>query len=616
MATYFQDCGVIVGLVSYPFHVDGEKLYEEVFKEQFFTKYKRNINKYSTEPLEDHLYTPTAYRLFGNYGLAILSLIDDFAFPDRIFHSNHGYGEEDYGEETRREEGVSFDFWKYQYNCKSITGIMETDQEDPGGLKNKAEQTFLRKDKKYPFIGIIKLKIDYHLLAGRGMVLTTEVKKRISRIGEHFCGDEDQGTFDFIILDCFDNDELTVLAFSNNLLPVNQFFSGIRNLTYNTLVKELKGEEVAGAHQHIFSSSHINLGYHIAYRFGERMPAFMLPVDIQKVNLKLIWEPKVGHGRVFEKNIPVWLSEPVRLERALTGGSTFSQNFSLEKIHLLEKECAENHIKQHVRRIKITLCWQDEEYPGAENDALAGDDGAVGKLAGRLFDPGRLGSIRKLLNECRVSKIAHERLLKIYGLFNEHIQNRLHAGYFLELWDALDNMENQLRDCAADHTLKIGDIDRILSETITSLEEAFYNRFHEKEIQDNNLEYNGGIQQHLTSFDFVYKNIVKLFYPPLVKDEANRSFVSISGYEKVTSIRNNLRLNINQITYPELFAISVWKEAANFSYAFVRDEVDGTNSKEADRKKKLDAWSKFIGGEELCHQYPDDSFPSGLFCRI
>ncbi|MCD7914193.1 MAG: hypothetical protein LUG96_02260 [Tannerellaceae bacterium] len=167
------------------------------------------------------MYTPTAYRLFGNYGLAILSLIDDFAFPDRIFHSNHGYGEEDYGEETRREEGVSFDFWKYQYNCKSITGIMETDQEDPGGLKNKAEQTFLRKDKKYPFIGIIKLKIDYHLLAGRGMVLTTEVKKRISRIGEHFCGDEDQGTFDFIILDCFDNDELTVLAFFNNLLPVN-----------------------------------------------------------------------------------------------------------------------------------------------------------------------------------------------------------------------------------------------------------------------------------------------------------------------------------------------------------------------------------------------------------
>lgn len=33
MATYFQDCGVIVGLVSYPFHVDGKKLYEEVFKE-------------------------------------------------------------------------------------------------------------------------------------------------------------------------------------------------------------------------------------------------------------------------------------------------------------------------------------------------------------------------------------------------------------------------------------------------------------------------------------------------------------------------------------------------------------------------------------------------------
>ena len=220
-------------------------------------------------------------------------------------------------------------------------------------------------------------------------------------------------------------------------------------------------------------------------------------------------------------------------------------------------------------------------------------------LAHLAFSSDKLGDIRALLNECRVSKIVRERLLKIYGLFNESIRDVLHSGYFYELKEALNNIEDILKHFSKDRSVSVGEIDVCLSELITSIEEAYYNRFHQREMRDTNLEYNGGIQQHITSYDFAYKKILEILSPQNIREkEAKKSFISISGYEKVASIRMNLRLNINQISYPELFSISVWKEACNFSYPLSRKELennmdDPRNEEQEVYFRKYSVWSKF-----------------------
>jgi hypothetical protein len=588
MTTYFQDCGLVIGFISYPFEIDGHKLYKEVFKEQFFKKYKHGINKYSYDPLPDHLYIPNGYRLFGNYGLAVISLIDDFAFCDRIFHANHGYN----------SDTVSGNFPNpdYRYNCKVITGV--ADSEDKNYLKNKAENTFLRKKDKFPFIGIAKLKINYKILFGKGVVLTDLIKNYINEQSDEI-KEREQGKFDSIIIDCFDNDELTVISFSNNISTINNFFSLLRNLTCNTLKIQPENDRY---HKHIFLSNYTNIGYDTDYDFKkESSPdsAFIDPEGIKDINIKLTWETKIGHINLFWKYIKKQLTIIGKPKSILTGGNTLSYHIPLTQINELEKLCTQEEVKANVQRIKIALCWEYEDHPTSGGTDLElrqhTDD-----LSHIIFNPTYLGNIRKLLNECRVAKIVRERMLKIYGLFNDSIKDILHAGYFFELRGALNNVESLLVGFMNDSQTKIGDIDSCLSESITSFEEAYYNRFHQKDTRDTNLEYNGGIQQHLTSFDFTYKEILKILHPQNTKEKSQESFISISGYEKVASTRLNLRLNINQISYPELFATIVWKEAANFSYSFLRDKVKLDSNLDKENKlaykyqEKFDIWSKFI----------------------
>jgi len=589
MTKYFQDSGLLLGFVSYSYHIDGHKLYDDVFEKQFFKKYKDGINKYSIKPLSQYMYKPKGYRLFGNYGLAILSLIDDFAFCDRIFHANHGYGEE--SEESKIPQ--------YRYYSRVVTGV--TSHQEKDYLEKKALSTFLKEEKKFPFIGIIKLKINNNILFGNGIEATEQIKNIINDLSERI---KQNHPFDSIALDCFDNDELCITSFSNDISTINTFFSQIRNLTYNSLypTEEGNGKE----HRHLFLSSITNIGYDISYEFMPNVEdcitknkSFIPVADITNVKIKVIWETRVGHQNMFKEYLSACFPCCKIMEYSLTGGNAISFQLPLHKIHYLENQCMEKTLEHHVKRIKIVLNWGNNsnyELDESKDLEMRRSSGSFSHLA---FTPPDLNRIRNLLNECRVSKILRERLLKIYGLFNESICDILHSGYFFELRESLENIENILRNFTKDTNIKIGDIDHCLSELITSIEEGYYNRFHQREMRDTNLEYNGGIQQHLTSYDFTYKEILRLLSPQKTRDiEAKRSFISVSGYEKVASTRMNLRLNINQISYPELFAISVWKEACNFSHPLIRKELEQGLREPKDEEEKIyfrkySIWSKF-----------------------
>lgn len=131
-----------------------------------------------------------------------------------------------------------------------------------------------------------------------------------------------------------------------------------------------------------------------------------------------------------------------------------------------------------------------------------------------------------------------------------------------------------------------------LSNHILAFEEAFYNRFHDKGLSSNNLEYNGSIQQYLTCFDFLYKQLHRIINPPKDRDAYKTVFTSITGHERVSSTRRNLQLNINQITYPEFFATTVWKEAFNHKKSIL-EELPQPERGQKDAYERFAIWKEF-----------------------
>ena len=207
---HFESEGLFVGLVSYPFYVDGKDLFNDIFS-RFFESHCNDYLKRltSASDLDDNLYKPTAYRMLGKFGLAIVSLIDDYAFCSRIFNAGH-----------IRVNGES------KYKSVVIAGSSDSEENGHPYLLERAKSTFLLKENKFPFIAIIRLKIDYRLLLEYGCKVTNELNYLVENYRNALL--RDGCSFESFVVDCYDNDELLVVAFSNSLDTLYSFMSRVR----------------------------------------------------------------------------------------------------------------------------------------------------------------------------------------------------------------------------------------------------------------------------------------------------------------------------------------------------------------------------------------------------
>lgn len=582
----YNDFGLAVGLISYPFNEDGKDLFNEVFKNDLFYNHRNNLSKLTPETLDWELYTPRGYRLFGSYGLAVLSLIDDYAFCNRIFNDNHTHTS------TTKKWGA-----------KIITGI--SDSKDY--LLHKAQQTFLRNEQKYPFIGIMKLKIDHRLLFGEGINFTILVKKAISNA---FLAFIDPESSDYFIVDCFDNDELSVFAFSNDLYSIHAFFheiQGLSNQQIKKLVSEKSGSlfihesDAKDVNKQLFVSCYINLGYDVEYKTDNTnfLSLNKHSDGSSSLNPKLnfICETKPGHDNEFKSVVSTYfrrLKIEYELSSNITGGSITLITLPVEMISAVEKLCIIPEFNKHVQRVKVSLKSFNTEYI-----TINESNKSIHKYEPKGFDVDFISKIKRSLNQCGVSKVVRERLLSIYRLYNDSIGNLLHAAYFEELYDSLLHIETLIEKYSHDAAKPIKEMDKELTSTISAFEEAFYNRFHEKGMSNANLEYNGSIQQYLTSFNFLYKQILRGISPSQGKESESyrAAFASITGYERVSSTKMNLQLNINQITYPEFFATTILKEAANHVNPLMVNYPVPSETCLKEFQMRFSLWKSFVSSE-------------------
>ena len=609
----YEQEGLFIGLVSYPFYIDGKQLYTHVVEPFFRLQHRQfhleKMTDPAISPLDDCIYKPQAYRMFGTHGLAIFSLIDDFSFCSRIFNSSHIRPDQEEGASQNADNDGFPDEDRKKYKAIVLTGTSETlSADDAAYLVPRAKDTFLAKTDIYPFVEIMRLKINSNLLFKKGVDLTRAIKRKASsyKIGD----------IQSIIVDSYDNDELIIVIFSSSMGKLDSYTQRIRRMTCSCLrdtFKEWKGKTDC----HLFSAFHMSYGHHVDYSFKNESSLFRKPdAPSSKFEINCLIETKPGHRKKLIDYLRGKDSfKRLVFHRTVTGGSIIRTCIPLSAIDdLHQMSHSEEAFKQHVRRIKLTLSDSSALRPHPSRESACPPPSAA---MNNMLGEREIDDVRKKMLRLGVSKIVRERLLALLDLFNDCGRNKLQSYYFQQ-------MEKPVRELSLmlDSFLQEGgarslfEIENMLNEEITSLENAIYNRMLNNMTPNTILEYGGGIQQMLQGFNFAYQRMVELINP----SSADKQYAFISGVAKESSDRSHTELNINHIIYPQLFATTGWKEASNFALSIMDSfgpSSDYTSSSEAEDSLVNEVlWSFSVFNDLLFNDHEFEVIRSHLFTNL
>lgn len=571
--THFEQEGLFLGLISYPFNRDGKSLYKDKLS-AFFKKHKDGLAKYDISGIADSLYDPRAYRMFGSQGLAILALVDDYNFYNRHFNKNHI-------QTLLNDDDLIF-------NSIVISGVTEVDDSSCSGLMDKAKNTFLRKNDRYNYIGIIRLKINHELLLGKdnGIKTIRAIKSYIDVL-EKQCKEKTQSNTDHIVVDCFDNDEITIISFSNDLLYLYNFLGEIRSITNNSINIECFDKDKNVVEKHVFGSALLCFGYDINHEISK-------DDTIKSFTMNCLIESKAGH----RDSLYAYLQSNKEkfgisyVQKNITGGCNIIATFLLNNIELLEEKCCnDNVIERDVRKMKVVLLDVDcENRIMCQIDTNHADSNNNPKVQ---IKKGTIEKTKSIMKAAGISKLVRERMMALYEVYNNSCHNLLQKFYLKELEPTMLSFSKMVADMKSRNE-RIRDMEDTLNIEIGNMENAIYDRLYLQKSNHYPLEYSGGIHQYLTSFDYAYKTIVKAFHH---NAKENKGYITITGAERASSTRNLFNLNINDIVFPELFITTAWKEVANFAlnlFETPQDESTVTDDEFAKNFiKHMEIWQSY-----------------------
>ena len=227
-----QDGSVFIGLSSLPLgkESDIENTVDKLFVE-FKKLLKRKIKDYTTvdypnsalEDLDNHFYNPKKYYLFGEFDLAMITLIDGFSFPVREFtHKSFYLNTENPLLETSRH---------------NILG--PTPKFNDENIINSYKRVF-SPENQYPLISISRLKLNDLFLLEKGTDFIRGSIKLINQKLKEIRLEKDFLNFDFFIVENYGWSELTVVFFVDSYKIVGEIMLKLRSLLWQDLLNTLK----------------------------------------------------------------------------------------------------------------------------------------------------------------------------------------------------------------------------------------------------------------------------------------------------------------------------------------------------------------------------------------
>lgn len=650
-----DEYGLFIGVTSVPEKELPQAFFNNLTK-GLFTKYKKTRTSFATSAsgneLDDVLYSPKGFKVIGEQDLIILSLIDDIAFPHRVFHPYHGYLENEKNTEFEYQVMTCSNSYKQEEKKQEE----EKREEHPFPLKHifteKEENcTTHKKIDSYPYIVVSKVKVSNYFLLGNGIHFLHLIKEKLYRICDKENNDSVPKQIRTIVLDSFGSEELVIINFSDNLTTLCNFTDEIRKLQITDLdlnQEEIKKLELRGPHanlveirdlykhvienslqkendvSHVFSSFISTIGYKIDLQTGDYT---FRHVAGESININFIWDVKPGHRETLCKEINKILSKEAKYKPCSTNfpgvnnsmveytmvyepAPEISNDAYTTEIksffHIIDQLKELSNQKYHTRSVKLKLhtkkgekCKSCEECEVTEAHQ-AGESTKSGLYKALKIKDTTIKNLRNKLIQAKIAKTYKERIMKMYNNYNNCVTDPIFFASFMELYGFMNEGLPEIIDqyLKEDTKMTSEDFYQLIDKLISNFEQAYYNRFHQstrmKDMYEFNLEWNGGIQQVISSFDCIFKEI-----PSACKDPSfNRRFVNISGYSRVNVSTSTFHINMLYITYPELFAITLYKEFFNFSsrnflqdFGFINNEFSFFLQRNIEKNKDFNRYN-------------------------
>jgi len=570
------DAGIAIGLTSLPFRKEIE-FYDKEIKQALFPNYKDAVLKNFPPDLtgkfraefEKYFYEPVPYYLFGSFDLAVITLVDDFEMTSRTFRPF------DPALSTESDK-------KYRENFfyKLITG--PTPRFNPAdSLVNIAERTFLSETRP-PLFAMSLLKLNNALLLGAGTEFLRLVVRFIHAIAKQQRAKNPQ--LKVILLESYASHEITVLTFTDNYSAVSRLITTVREARVRDLLRTEEGAPdpdylnsilrncllshlpIKGTNRHDILSAPIftDTESYFGFDFDLLDPAkqsLMENIDPDDaLDLYCQWYVRPGHLQTTFDEIKQQSQGDV--SGCVGRGDLYEHTKGLRTRTAIEQVVSsvnEKSIPKHARRRQTTPAvspFQLRPSPDGQEDY---DDPDLSEMR---FSVGEIKEIQNHLRAAWTPKILTGKVLNAFTNFNDGILDPGLYGYFIELLPLMELIQQMVARWheASDQT-DLGLICKTLEKLTDNFERAYRNRFYNSyrmgDITDFNLDFKGGIQQLLSSFDAAYKAICSVL-------GRKESFAYVAGSPGVYSTRHEVRLNYYHVFQPEIFGSIVNHEAANF----------------------------------------------------
>lgn len=628
---YSDDCGVLIGLVSAPPALGEDDFFKMEIEEELSSHYKADRRKYMLKgefDVSNILYTPIGYKSFGENSLMFFSLFDDFSYPNRVFHPFHGNRE-------TKDSKKQYQNYDYQLVVGLNTMLREVGWSDSLEKQSLASVFKPKELLQYPFTCVTRFKVNGCFLCGNGLDFTELVKKKIHLLhradGMHV-----------VVLNGLGGDELILINFANTISELSEFVYKCRNLQirdlnlpgygewYETILKQRvsveKDKRYVWEEAHVFTSAYSLPGYAIGCN---ESTCYDMQQEKFDVLFSFSWDIKPGHiksflskfglllkdlnlpdgGNIYQMSSSAWRYSIHLKELGKCGVNLFEimnalRNFDLErsntrKLHtsISVNDTTANILEEVSKEIKI------EDHP---NSRVLVEE--------YFYDGDFLRNLRRGLDKSKISKVLKERIMKMYHNYNDCIQDPVFFVSFIELRHFLDSFSSVVLSYANRLTSYASkEMHEWMDNSVRDFEHAYLNRFHQssrmRTLSDFNLEWNGGIQQLISSMDFTYKTFMHV----CGMGKLNK-FMYVSGYERVHVTDHSYRINMQHITYPELFVSTIWKELFNFllTEGTKKDKKDSVPLKELcsdnfvyDLKNRVSLHYEFNKENAVCKTFLD-----------
>jgi hypothetical protein len=567
-------------------------------KENSFISYKDGLTKScydfdkdSNFDFED-IYKPSFYYMFGDFDLAVLSLIDDFKFASRNLNPL-------LSEPAEKNNSYSM---KY----KIFSGV-HTYANIENDILHKSEKSFLNSDylNENPFLSITNFKINNGFLSGNGYDLLLAIKNIIEiNISEY--NEKHNKNIVYILIDSFSWYEISLFMFGDDIEDLGTIIQDIReenaskikDFHNNSLYKEL-GNSNNYDLSHIFANSYSYFGInkdHLNYRNNFKNASSEIEWEIKPGHynefLKLVNEEEILNN-IFDAKESYFING--KYDYLLKDKNEFSSKIELIEFFLEKKD----KLSKSIRRIRTRLKFKPSDKVKEinentnEKNRIVNENGGDNSLnheqslmtfiSELCFKERDFKEIKDSLLACKCGHFLRDKILNAFSNYNEGVGNTITFPYFVDLKGYLDFLKNQLKEkkeiCfnALTNKKENGGMyevnefnNNFRSDLVYSIEEfhnSYLNRiiqgYELEDIPDLNINYKGGFHQLLISFNMFPKILENSFFKNYEDGISKYNlFLSIGGGEIQTNV-NVIKANILHLLHPGIFISKIVKELSN-----------------------------------------------------